>query len=258
MTNTVFMPPEYPLMYRAVGQVQGRFIPSVKIITKGVFLTDDGLLIPAKLKGRVSMMAKQEPEIIQGEKIWSAYPHTEVAPWFKKMRKFLPKDEAIEAAKTLPPPTFWLELRDLRERLKGIDPENLRQNNNYFSVRGKILKQNQDEGKLIVRICRNKIPPDKQNQPQYQPFDLILDGFLPGNVESQFWDLDVSREGEVLILENGSFVADLSSQEAEIPPLQPQEETKQNVKGKEEQQEKEEQSTSKTQPKKTGRVFRLV
>ncbi|MFB2968166.1 hypothetical protein ACE1CD_04285 [Aerosakkonema sp. BLCC-F183] len=253
MTNPVFIAPLFPLMYRAVGQVHGRFIPTLKKVTKGVLLTDDGLSIPARLVGRAGLFGKISPDTIRGDLVWSAYPHTEVALWFDKSKAFLPNDEALEAVKNQPLPALWLELRDIRQPKKDQSIEEIRQGNNYFSIRGQIIKQDEKEGKLIVRICRNKIPKGKEKDIQNQPFNLMIDGFLPGNVEGQFWDFDVSREGEILIIENGTFVADLSEPKAEVPP------SSADPKQKEEEKNKQtDASGTKTQPKKTGKIIRLV
>lgn len=256
MTESVFIPPGFPLMYRAVGQVHGRFIPSEKKITKGVLLTDDGMLIPARLVAKAAWMVKVNPDIIKNEIIWSAYPYTDFPVWFERMRAFLPDEEAIAPAKTEGIPAFWFQLRDVREPRKNQTLEELRQGNNYFSIRGQIFKQDVQEGKLIVRICRNKIPPGKEQDPEYQPIDLTIDGFLPGKVEGQFWDLDVSREGNLLLVENGSFVADLSPPEAETSPAEPQnKQAKQKSEGKETHKT---ETITKTQPKLAGKIIRLV
>ncbi|HEY9849472.1 MAG TPA: hypothetical protein V6D28_08440 [Leptolyngbyaceae cyanobacterium] len=254
MTDPVFMPPQFPLMYRAVGQVRGCFIPTIKKVTKGVLLTDDGILIPAKLVAKAGMIGKTQPEIIQGEKIWSVYPHTEVASWFEKIIPFLPDREEVAAIETKSLPPLWVEIRDLREPKAPKTIEELLQSNNYFSIRGLIIKQDEQQGKLTIRIHRNKIPPGKEKQSQYQPLNLIIDGFLPGKVEGQFWDLDVSREGDILIVDNGTFVADLSPPEPDPPPS-----AKKQVKSKgEAKQDKKDPSQPNKQPKKTGKIIRLV
>lgn len=255
MNYPVFMPPQFPLMYRAVGQVRGRYIPTIKKVTKGVLLTDDGISIPAKLVARAGLIGKTEPELIQGEKIWSVYPQTEVASWFERILPFLPDEEAIAALKTQPMPALWVEIRDLRELSGSKTIEELLQYNNYFSIRGQIIKQDEQQGKLTIRICRNKIPPGKEKNSEYQPLDLIIDGFLPGNVKGQFWDLDVSREGDILIVDNGTFVADLSPPEPESPVPSPQNQVKTKEKGK---QKKKDLSVPNNQPKKTGKIIRLV
>lgn len=282
MTNTVFMPPEYPLMYRAIGQVHGRFIPSQKKITQGVFLTNDGLLLPARLIHQAGWMSKKCPEKVQIEEVWSAYPHTEIPRWFEKIQGSLPDDEVVQPAKNQPPPPLWLELRSLRRPKEEQTMDDILQGNNYFSIRGEIVQQNEEEGKLTVRIGRNKVPQGQEEDPFFQPSTIILDGFLPGNVVGQFWDLEVSREGETLIVENGSYVANLSPAEPEPtsqPPEQKQKgEKKSNKKVDKvsktppkptpqppEQKQKDEEKPnekaeieSKTPPKKTGKIIRLV
>ena len=249
MSNPVFMPANFPLMYRAVGQLQGRYIPSPKKIAKGVLLTDDGMFIPARLVARAEWMGKTSPEKIQGELIWSVYPHTQYPDWFERMQRFLPDEEIVAPAKTLTAPPFWLELRDTRQPGKEQAIEEIKQGNNYFSIRGEICQQDEQEGKLIVRIRRNKIPPGKEDEREYKPIEVSIDGFLPGKVVGQFWDLEASREGNLLILENGSFVAELS------PPSPPEEQPKENKKTKETQKSELE---TQTQPKRTGKIIRLV
>lgn len=264
-------------MYRAVGQLQGRYIPSQKKIAKGVLLTDDGTFIPARLVAKAEWMARTSPSKIQGELIWTVYPHTEYPDWFERMQRFLPDDDEIVApAKTQTPPAFWVEIRSVRETKREQAIEQLKQSNNYFSIRGEICQQDDRQGKLIVRIRRNKIPPGKESDREYQPIDLTIDGFLPGKVEGQFWDLEVSREAHLLSVENGCFVAELPPQlptenqlkperaepkEKETQIVKPERKEKQMQNIKNERKEKETQTTkmaTQTQPKKTGKIIRLV
>lgn len=249
MSTSSFIAPNFPLMYRAVGQVQGRYIPSQQKFAKGVLLTDDGMFIPAKLVAKAKWMGRISPSKIQGELIWSVYPHTEYPDWFERMQSFLPDDEIVALAKTQTPPAFWVEIRDAKVPKKGQAIEELKQNNNYFSIRGEICQQDEQQGKLIVRIRRNKIPPGKESDREYQPVNLTIDGFLPGKVEGQFWDLEVSREGNLLTIENGCFVAELS------PPSAPQKQIKEN---RETQETPKAEVETKTPPKKPGKIIRLV
>lgn len=201
MTNLVLLPPIMPLEFRAIGIVRGRYLPSQKKITRGTIVMEDGTILPANLTETAGWLIKLKPELIETEHVWVAWPRT---------------DENV----------LHMQLKNLRLPLEGQTIEDVSAGVDYFSVRGEIVNQDPHTGTINIRICRNIVPPEKQLRKKYQPFILAIEGFLPGKVDGQFWDFDVSREGNKLILEDANFMAQI------VFELPPKEEPKKGKKGK--------------------------
>lgn len=201
MTNSVFLPPSIPLEYRAIGIVRGRYLPSQNKITIGTLVTHDGTILPANLTQTAGWLIKIKPELFETEHVWVAWPRTE--------------DNILH-----------VQLKNLRLPLEGQTIEDVSVGIDYFSVRGEIVNQDPRTGIINVLICRNIIPPKKELRKKYQPFILAIEGFLPGKVDGQFWDFDVSREGNKLILEDAKFMAQT------VFELPQKEEAKKSKKGK--------------------------
>ncbi|MGB3494888.1 MAG: hypothetical protein WBA57_19315 [Elainellaceae cyanobacterium] len=72
----------------------------------------------------------------------------------------------------------------------------------YFSIRGEIVKYSPGDGELTVKIRQ---APRKAGS-QAKAFNLILLGELEGRTTGYFWELDVQRQGNNLVVQNGSMV----------------------------------------------------
>lgn len=201
MTNPVLLPPIMPLEYRAIGIVRGRYLPSQKKITRGTLVTQDGAILPANLTETAGWLIKLKPDLIETEQVWVAWPRT---------------DENI----------LHMQLKNLRLPLEGQTIDDVSEGVDYFSVRGEIVNQDPHTGTINIRICRNIIPLKGGLRKRYLPFILAIEGFLPGKVDGQFWDFDVSREGNKLILEDANFQAQV------VFELPPKEEPQKGKKGK--------------------------
>jgi hypothetical protein len=102
-----------------------------------------------------------------------------------------------------------LQLKNLRLPAAGQTLEDISEGIDYFSVRGEIISQDPNTETIAVRLCRNLIPPGKELRKKYQPFTLAVEGFLPGNLNGQFWEFDVCREGNKRVLKDAAFVAQI-------------------------------------------------
>lgn len=163
-------------IYRAVGWVAGTYQPSGDNVNQGVFITSDGLSIPAfftwqfrgRLKQRYPDYATQ-PDFFQQSYRWTIYPQTN---------------------------------SKLEFHLVGMKPLTSDQLNapqlNEFRVVGQI--ESCSDEKIIVCIQRNENSPRKFNKANdLQSFTLTLDGSLPPNALGQIWDIKVNRVGERLV-----------------------------------------------------------
>jgi hypothetical protein len=204
MSNPVLLPPFSPLEYRAIGLVRGRYLPSQNKITRGTLLTHDGTVMSANLTDNAGWLTKVQPELLlDEERVWVAWPRTQ--------------DNHLH-----------MQLKTMRLPVEGQTIDDI-QGVDYFSVRGEIVSQDSHTGTITVRIHRNIIPPDKALRKKYQPFTLGIEGFLPGNVNGQFWDLDVCREGNKLILEDATFIAQVVF---DLPPVAEPKKSKKKKGGK--------------------------
>jgi hypothetical protein len=73
-------------------------------------------------------------------------------------------------------------------------PEEL--DDRYFSVRGEVVYQSEEEQRLLVKIRRAP----KQGSTQAKAFKVALKGALEGKALGYFWDLHVQREGRELVV----------------------------------------------------------
>lgn len=83
----------------------------------------------------------------------------------------------------------------------------------YFSVRGEVIYQSIEEQQLLVKIRR--IP-----RPGTEPkaFKVSLKGVLEGKAVGYFWDLNVQREGNMLVVQNGTLIAAVPPQKRDKKP----------------------------------------
>ena len=183
-----FPPPTHPTMYRATGLLRGQYRPHQEAFTKGSFVADDGLEFPCVLVGTVARFLQHHPEILETQQIWRVWPRTfpdSPGLFFQIWAVHRGKDYEGQAA--------------------------LSASVNAFSIRGIVVYQDETAGKLAVRIQRNQRPPEgKEQERRWKPFNLVIDGFLPGTVMGQFWELDCCREGELLLIEDARFIQDMN------------------------------------------------
>lgn len=192
-------PPSEPMQYRAIGLVRGLYsATSAEQFTQGTLLTADNTHIDAVLLGRIISLLKNHLDLAQ-EHLWVVYPRTGqkedslhlqiVGVWEPEK---LAKLTATEQAVTSPEP----ETTTSQEVVDG-----------YFSVRGEIVYQSVAEGHFIVKI--RQTPRSEADKPKY--FKLKIQGDLAAKAVGQFWDLQVQRQAEDLVLVKGESIAALPS-----------------------------------------------
>jgi hypothetical protein len=72
------------VIYRAVGWVAGRYQPSEDDIHRGIFVTEDGLSVPAQMTGQLRGRLQRknpdyatQPDFFSQSFRWTVYPKTE-------------------------------------------------------------------------------------------------------------------------------------------------------------------------------------
>jgi len=167
------------VIYRAVGWVAGIYKPGPEKIYQGVFVTEDGLTLPAQLTRQFQSRLKRkhqdyatQADLFNKPAKWTVYPKTEPLGFDLTMMKPL-KSDAVDGPGQL----------------------------DHFRVVG--LIESALEGAVAVRIQRNPQPLKLEHRPRaFKPkaFVLNLEGILPTEAVEQIWNLEVRREGEKLVV----------------------------------------------------------
>ncbi|MEM8804764.1 MAG: hypothetical protein AAGF01_01780 [Cyanobacteria bacterium P01_G01_bin.38] len=72
----------------------------------------------------------------------------------------------------------------------------------YFSIRGEIVKYVEDRAEIHINVLQKLRSNSKQ-----RPFRLVLSGHLEGKTIGYFWDLNVERQAQHLVLTEGTQIA---------------------------------------------------
>jgi hypothetical protein len=178
--------PSEPMQYRAIGLLRGRYKASEEQFTRGEMTTADGVVIEAVLLGRVMSLVKNHLDLEQ-EHLWVVYPRTRdkqkdlhmqiVGVWEpENLSKTEAEAEELETASPYVPSN---EVED-----------------NYFSIRGEVVFHEVEREEVIVKI--QQAPRKKDTRPK--AFKLRLKGSLGGKAVGYFWDLQVRREADELVV----------------------------------------------------------
>ncbi len=173
-----FPVPSEALQYRAIGLIEGRYLPEADHITKGNIETTDGATLDAVLLGRVLSLVRKHLDLSQNH-LWVAYPRTRESGGLHAQIVGVWSPAGALAAPQAPP----------------VAP-------NYFSVRGEVVFQDSQEGYVLVKIRQQK----KKKKPS-KAFKLRLEGFMPDQARGKFWDFEVYRQDIRLEITDVSFVA---------------------------------------------------
>jgi hypothetical protein len=204
--NTPIPPASEPLQYRAIGLILGRYLPSAEEFNQGVMLADDGTTIDAVILGRIMSLIKNHIDLEKSH-LWVVYPrirkednklHAQIMGiWDPQLViKPLAKPEEGDA---LPPEPLDPQTIPSIESM-GIPP-------NYFSIRGEVIYQSRETKEIFVKI--RQAPKKKNEESRY--FKIRLIGDLPQKLVGSFWDFDVLREGDNLVLRSAQFIASLKA-----------------------------------------------
>ncbi|GAA6622599.1 hypothetical protein [Scytonema sp. NUACC26] len=200
-------PPSEPMQYRAIGLVRGRYVASDEQFTQGKMVTSDGTELDAVLLGRIMSLVKNHLDL-EAEHLWVVYPRTRqendnlhlqiVGVWepenLAQGRQIL--DEQDTASEDLP---------ISKENLPNSVLSSSDITDGGFSVRGEVVYQSNEAGNLVIKI---KQAPRKQNdKPKY--FKLKLTAKLETKAVGKFWDFQVTRKADLLLIESGEVIADL-------------------------------------------------
>ena len=171
--------------YRAIGIVNGKFIPNdVEQLNKG-FLTDmKGEKIETVVLGKALSLLKNHIDLKKSY-FWIVYPknkntqnlHLQVAGiWDPYQLNDFPNDSSKTNFSKL------LEELDLKD--------------NYFSVRGDLVFVNTKKKEIVIKVCSSLKLKNLKNK----NFKLVIKGELSLELLNSFVSLDINRDGNALKL----------------------------------------------------------
>ena len=179
------------LQYRAIGIINGKFIPHENEKLNKGFLTDDkGEKIEAVVLGKALSLLKKHIDLKKNY-FWVVYPknkntqnlHLQVAGiWDPYQLNDFPND----SSKT--------NFSKLLEELNLKD--------NYFSVRGELVFVNIQKKEFVIKVCSASKLPNFKNK----NFKLNIKGDLSLENLKSFVSLDVMRDGNSLKLINYEII----------------------------------------------------
>ncbi|MGC9504326.1 hypothetical protein [Baaleninema sp.] len=178
--------PSEPKQYRAIGVVRGRYLPSEEQVSRGEIATADGN-VQAVLLGRVLSLVKNHIDLEQ-DHLWVVYPRTGQ------------KDGQLhlQIVGVWEPETLHQEEDEDNSQLKPIPASEVE--DGYFSIRGEVIFCSQERNCVVVKIRQ---APRKPKQPP-KFFKVQLTGCPEGKLLRHFWEFDVIRQGEDLVIRSGS------------------------------------------------------
>ena len=173
------------LQYRAIGIVNGKFIPhSSEQINRGFITDNKGEKIETVVLGKALSLLKKYIDL-EKSYFWVVYPknknsqnlHLQVSGiWDPYQLNDFPNDSSKANFSKL------LEELDLKD--------------NYFSVRGELVFVNSKKKEIVIKICSASKLKNLKNK----NFKLTLKGELSLELLNSFLSLDVIRDGNSLKL----------------------------------------------------------
>jgi hypothetical protein len=232
--NHPIAPPSEPMQYRAIGLVRGTYHPDEEQLNRGNIIAEDGAVIDAVLLGRVTSLIKKHIDL-DSSHLWVVYPrtrqpneetdetddssqgnlHLQIVGVWEPETLGLPGEnprqsdededdneddnsEAVSEEDTLtttaPPPTAHIAEPDDTSAAIAEPPLD-----NYFSIRGEILNYDEESEKILVKIVQGA----KRSGKPPKAFKLNVSGEISGKTVGYFWELEVTRQGEDLVLTEG-------------------------------------------------------
>jgi hypothetical protein len=222
-------PPSEPMQFRAIGLVQGKYQPSEERFNRGTLEVEDGTQIDAVLLGQVMSLVKKYIDLSRSYS-WVVYPRTRekeqtlhlqvVGVW--SADGFTPitgaEEPATDPQQKNTQPEIEADTEQASAKQSGSDQL---VEDGYFSIRGQIVYQANDKQLLYVKIQQTPRNAAKGRNSgrgdRDKSFKLKIIGTLSQKAIGYFWDLNVKRQGNDLVLQNGTSIALMPVQKNKRP-----------------------------------------
>ncbi|MGF1491522.1 MAG: hypothetical protein ACFBSC_03525 [Microcoleaceae cyanobacterium] len=220
-------PPSEPRQYRAIGLVRGRYTASEEQFTQGILLTTDGAIVDAVLLGRVMSLVKKHIDLEQ-DHLWVVYPRTRqnegnlhvqiVGVWEPETlnqsgRVGSDDDEVASDDKVKSSAAEEMELpedtelsADEVEALSELEAVGSEVEPGYFSVRGEVVYQSQEEERYVIVKIRQASRKENE-KPKF--FKLKLNGIAGPKAVGHFWDLHAQLSKDMLTIQESHDIGQL-------------------------------------------------
>ena len=175
------------MQYRAIGIVNGKFIPNENgQLNRGSLTDNKGEKIETVVLGKALSLLKKHIDLKKSY-YWIVYPKNKntqslhlqvVGIWDPYQLNDFPNDSSKTNFSKL------LEELDLKD--------------NYFSVRGELVFVNTQKKEIVIKIC----PAVKSKKLKNKNFKLAIKGELSLELLHSFVSLDINRDGNSLKLIN--------------------------------------------------------
>jgi hypothetical protein len=206
-------PPSEPMQFRAIGLVQGKYQPSEERFNRGTLEVEDGTQIDAVLLGQVMSLVKKYIDLARPY-FWVVYPRTR-----EKEQTLHLQIVGVWSADGFTPITGAEEEPSADVESDAALGQPIE--DGYFSVRGQIVYQANDKQLLYVKIQQTPRNPSKARNKDRgdrdKSFKLKIIGTLPQKAIGYFWDLQVRRQGNDLVLQTGTSIAVMPVQKNKRP-----------------------------------------
>lgn len=221
--NHPIAPPSEPMQYRAIGLVRGVYQPSEEQLNRGNIVTDDGVTIDSVLLGRITSLIKKHIDL-ESSHLWVVYPRTRqpleetddaaasgglhlqiVGIWEPDTLGLPGENPKTKAqAESADEADITEATTDAEPAASTVDPEPAsapteEPSENYFSIRGEVLNYDDASETILVKIVQGS---KRSNKPP-KAFKLNLFGKISGKTAGYFWEFDVERRDERLVVTEG-------------------------------------------------------
>ncbi len=212
-------PPSEPMQYRAIGLVRGRYVPTSEQFTQGALVTPDNVELDAVLLGRIMSLVKNHLDL-EKDHLWVVYPRTRQENdnlHLQIVGVWEPEKLAVNRQTTEDSPALTTTETEAEESAAADSPSKTSEQpaveltpsseipDGGFSVRGEVVYQSFEASNLVVKI--KQAPRKNDDKPKY--FKLKLTGKLETKAVGKFWDFQVQRQADLLLIEKAEFIADL-------------------------------------------------
>ena len=187
------------LQYRAIGIVKGIYKPNdIEQITRGKLIDNEGILIDTVILGKALSLIKKYINLKKNY-FWIVYPRN------KSINNLHLQVTGI-----------WdpYQLNQVEINKSEKDPnkllDELKLNNNYFSIRGELVYVNTQKKEVVVKICSTP----RSKRLKNKTFKIIVEGDIPLQFLNNFVSLDVIRDGNILRMINYEVIEKINSKKS--------------------------------------------